>query len=441
MLGYYLVLAVRSLKRSIGLTLLVIAAIAVGISASMTVVTIYRGLAADPIPDKSEQLFAPQIDSWGPVRLTSPGFSDGLEDELSYTDATALLKSPIPHRQAVMYTAYQTLTPQDPHRHPFLVSTRATSGDFFTMFEVPLRYGAAWTRAEDAGKAQVALISRDLNDLLFEGKNSVGATLRINDRDYRVAGVLDRWDPQPIYYDLSQGPYETSAQIYIPFTQAIDEHLKSTGNDYCNSKKPASAWEAYLRSDCVWLQMWVELPTAADVSAYRKWLAAYASEQQRLGRFHWAAQTKLRTVGQWLDYHRAVPEEVRMLLLVAFGFLIVCLLNAMGLMLAKAVGGVRDLALRRALGARRISVLAQCLAEMAMAGLIGGVLGLLLTYLSLLGMRQMLGEYGTRIRALHLDFTDLALTVLLAVVATMLAGLYPTLRAMRAPPAPQLKAL
>jgi putative ABC transport system permease protein len=340
-----------------------------------------------------------------------------------------------------MYTAWQTLTPQDPHRHPLMVKGRATYRDFFAMFEVPLRYGAAWTKAEDAGKAQVALISRDLNDRLFDGRNSVGATVRLDDRDYRVAGVLDRWDPQPSFYDLPEGPYESPVDVYIPFTQAIDEQLRSTANSYCNTKDVAPGWQAKLESECIWLQMWVELPAAADVSAYRRWLAAYASEQQRTGRFHWAARTQLRNVTQWLDYHHVVFDDVRLLLLVAFGFLIVCLLNATGLLLAKTVGGVRDITLRRALGARRASVLAQCLVEMAMVGFIGGLLGLLLTHLSLLGLQQMMADYGARLRLLRLDPVDLALTIALAISATMLAGLYPTLRAVRMAPAPQLKAL
>lgn len=441
MLGYYLVLAVRSLKRNIGLTILVIAAVAVGVSASMTIVTIYRGMAADPIPDKSGQLFAPQLDSWGPKnRHSRGGLSDGLQDLLSYTDAVNLLKSPIPRRQAVMYTSGQTVTPQDPHRHSFVVSTRATSGDFFAMFEVPLLYGSAWTQSEDAQKAQVALISRDLNDRMFDGRNSVGATIRLNDRDYRVAGVLDRWDPQPRFYDVGEGPFVAPEEVYIPFTQAIEVQLEDSGNGFCNNKD-LTGWDAYLASDCIWLSMWVELPSASDASAYRKWLAGYAAEQQRLGRFQWASRTALRNVPEWLDYHHVVLQEVQLLLLVALGFLMVCLLNATGLLLAKTVGGVRDLALRRALGARRTSVLGQCLVEMAVVGFIGGLLGLLLTHLSLWGLIQMMGEVGARLRLLRLDPADLALTVLLAVSATLLAGLYPTLRAVRMPPAPQLKAL
>jgi len=66
MFAYYIRLAVRSLKRNVVLTSLMIAAIAVGIGASMTTLTVFRAMSGDPIPRKASQLFVPQIDNWGP---------------------------------------------------------------------------------------------------------------------------------------------------------------------------------------------------------------------------------------------------------------------------------------------------------------------------------------------------------------------------------------
>ena len=66
MFDYYFGLALRSLKRNIVLTALMIAAVGVGIGASMTTLTVFRAMDNDPIPQKSRQLFAVQIDNWGP---------------------------------------------------------------------------------------------------------------------------------------------------------------------------------------------------------------------------------------------------------------------------------------------------------------------------------------------------------------------------------------
>ena len=66
MSAYYFQLAVRSLRANVALTVLIIAAVAVGIGATMTVFTVLLAMSGDPIPAKSSQLFAPQIDVWGP---------------------------------------------------------------------------------------------------------------------------------------------------------------------------------------------------------------------------------------------------------------------------------------------------------------------------------------------------------------------------------------
>ena len=58
MFNYYFGLALRSLKRNVVLTALMIAAIGVGIGASMTTLTVFRAMGSDPIPQKSRQLFA-----------------------------------------------------------------------------------------------------------------------------------------------------------------------------------------------------------------------------------------------------------------------------------------------------------------------------------------------------------------------------------------------
>ncbi|MBV8762010.1 MAG: hypothetical protein JO257_32250, partial [Deltaproteobacteria bacterium] len=62
MIGYYLGLAARSLRRNVVLTVLMIVAIAFGVGASMTTLTVLHVLSADPIPQKSDRLFYVQLD-------------------------------------------------------------------------------------------------------------------------------------------------------------------------------------------------------------------------------------------------------------------------------------------------------------------------------------------------------------------------------------------
>jgi putative ABC transport system permease protein len=439
MFAYYLKLALRSLRRNVVLTVLMIAAIGVGIGASMTTVTIFRAMDADPVPEKSGQLFAPQIDNFGPTnQKVVTGDEEHLQDQLTYTDAVNLMNARAATRQTAMYVTGLPLTPPNRNLLPFQATTRATYTDFFQMFQVPFLYGAPWSASDDADRASVAVITRDLNDRLFGGANSVGRTLNLDNREYRVVGVLDRWQPLPKFYDLTTSKYGESEQLYIPFSRAIDGHLESWESSNCAGDTGEPGWDGYVRSECVWIQFWVELPTATDVARYRAFLNNYAADQQRSGRFNWLPRTRLRDVREWLAHWHAVSDEVRILVLVAFSFLFVCLLNAMGLMLAKIMNRAGDIGVRRALGASRGTIFGQCLMEAGVVGLAGGLVGLALTALGLAGVRLIVSPSTARLT--HLSLTDIAIALSLAVCATTLAGLYPTWRAARVQPAWQLKA-
>jgi putative ABC transport system permease protein len=436
MFGYYFNLALRSLKRNVVLTVLMIAAIAVGIGACMTALTVFRAMSGNPIPQKSSRLFAPQIDNWGPDKH-SGGAPDHLESQLSYIDAMELMKARAAKRQSAMYASLRLLRPADPRQKPSKVFVRAASTDFFPMFDVPFKYGGPWSALDDEARAAVVVIAKDTNDRLFGGANSVGKTIRLDDQPYTIAGVLDDWRVLPRFYDLTLRPFADGDTIFLPFSRAIDKHMVNIGSTQCNDDADPG-WEGRLKSDCVWLQFWVELPTATEVRNYRAFLNNYAAEQQRVGRFHWPPHTQLRDVMQWLQYMKIVPNEVRILILASFGFLLVCLMNAAGLMLAKIMGRTGDIGVRRALGASRGAVFAQCLIETGVVGLAGGILGLLLTALGLWGARSLLTEEFVALA--HLDWVGTGIAVLLAVSATVLAGLYPTWRAAHVQPAWQLKA-
>ena len=439
MFNYYLGLALRSLKRNVVLTVLMIAAVGVGIGASMTTLTVFRAMDADPIPQKSRQLFAVQIDNWGPQKNLGLGFGDSenLQPQLGYIDAMALMNAHQGGRRSAMYVTGLALIPKNVDLKPSQVVGRAAYSDFFGMFDTPFLFGGGWSQADDRNHADVVVISRELNDQVFAGANSVGQTLNLDNREYRVTGVLNNWDPTPKYYDLNNNAYGKSAAVYLPLTRAIDAQMSSWGNYNCAGDTGPPGWEGHLRSECVWLQFWVELPTPQDVDHYRAYLNNYAADQRAAGRFTWAPHTKLRDVREWLVYQKAVTEEARILVLVSFSFLLVCLLNAMGLMLAKIMGRAADIGVRRALGANRTAIFSQCLIEAGVIGVAGGILGLALTALGLLGLRALLSESVARLT--HMSWSDIAISVALSVLATMLAGLYPTWRAAQVQPAWQLK--
>ncbi|MGH7121585.1 MAG: ABC transporter permease [Acetobacteraceae bacterium] len=443
MFGYYLHLALRSLRRNVVLTLLMIAAIAVGIGASMTTLTVFRAMSADPIPEKSDQLFTPQIDNYGPAITNGPLktylTSDQLPLALTYTDAMALMQAHAAERQAPMYGSTIAVIPSSSAQLPFQVQMLATGTDFFPMFDVPFEYGAPWSAADDEGRAPDVVLSRTLNDRLFGGSNSVGRQVSLNGRAYSVTGVIRDWELTPRFYGLFSGIFGNPEQLYMPFNTAIAQQLTPSG-DQCLSKTTATGKNALLHSECVWISFWAELPTAEAASNYRAFLTRYAAEQRRIGRFNWPPRVALRNVRQWLAYIQIVSNDVHVLVLVSFAFLLVCLLNSVGLMLAKFMARSSQVCIRRALGADAGAIVSQCLVEAAVVGLVGGLVGIGLAVLGLtIAQGLFAGPAAGSLRLTQLEAGDVVIALALAVGATLLAGLYPTWRATRIAPAWQLK--
>jgi putative ABC transport system permease protein len=442
MFGYYFVLALRSMRQNVALTALIIVAVGVGIGASMTTLSIFRAMSGDPIPQKSRQLFAPQIDNYGPAKAASLP-ADHLPRRLSYTDAMALMRAHAAERQAAMYSTSMALAPPNSAGLPFSVTARATYTDFFAMFDVPFQYGARWSAADDAARAPVVVLSRQLNDKLFGGTDSVGRTVSFNDVEYRITGVIRDWSPVPRFYDLGGGAaFGESEQVFLPFTTAIAQQLPIIGGLQCPTRGSEGGMDAILHSECVWAQVWVELPSPAAARAYRAFLARYADEQLQIGRFNWTPRIALRNVRQWLAYYDVVSSDVSVLVLVSFAFLLVCMLNGVGLMLAKFMARSAQVCIRRALGADRRAIITQCLVEVGMIGLLGGVMGIGLSLLGLLVARGLfvsgpISPVAASLTQLHGG--DVAIAVVLSIGSTLLAGLYPTWRAMRLQPAWQLK--
>jgi putative ABC transport system permease protein len=133
-----------------------------------------------------------------------------------------------------------------------------------------------------------------------------------------------------------------------------------------------------------------------------------------------------------------VPSEVRVATLVAFGFLAVCLLNSVGLILAKFSSSAGECSVRRALGASKFNIFGQCLTETAVVGAVGGLLGLALTALGLQIERNIIADNAGTLTSLDSGMVIITLTV--AVLATVSSGLYPAWRASNVQPARQLRA-
>jgi len=440
-LAYYLDLALRSLRRNPVLTALMVLAIAIGIGASMTTLTVFHVLSGDPVPGRSGSLFYAQVDAW-PDASTPEGEPVDVIDHRSAMDLWTAARA---DRQTLVNDSPVKVYPPDAAQPPLMTTMLSTTADFFPMFDVPFRHGGGWQASDDEQRARVAVISSDLNDRLFDGANSIGRSLRVRDTTLRIIGVLDDWRPSPQFYTVAGGSfsdgdtsyfYREPQDVFTPFSTGVEVNDGHFQQFTCWGVPETPG--RLVDSPCVWIGLWVQLDSPAKVADYRRFLAGYAAEQKALGRIGSAGNTRLRTLMEWLDYNRAVPGDVRLQAWLALSFLVICLFNTVGLLLAKFLRRSGEIGVRRALGASRGAVFAQCLVEAGVIGLLGGVGGWLLTMLGLWLVRRQSTDYADLAQLDPLMFLS---TFALAIVASLLAGVLPAWRASRIAPGLQLKTL
>ncbi|MDT9001813.1 ABC transporter permease [Paucibacter sp. APW11] len=434
MFGYYLELALRSFRSNKAVTALMVLAIGLGIGASMTTLTVYHVLSADPLPGRGERVFNVQLDV-GPLASQRAGGEP--EQQLTRFDAEALLREGRARHQAMMAGGGIVAEIDGPAaQKPRRVDARYSSADFFAMFGAPFAQGRGWTAEDDAQHARVAVISSQLAEQLYGSANPLGRSLRLQDSEFRVIGVLGAWRPVPHFYDVFFGEYVEPEDVYLPLSTAHELVLPRSGSMNCWARDRLNDPRA-LNAACSWIQYWVELDSAAEAPAFLAYLNEYSARQQAAGRFERAPNARLRNVQDWLRYKQVLPGDVRLQLWLALGFLLVCLLNTVGLLLSRCLRAAPQIGLRRALGASRAAIFSQFLVEAGLLGLFGGLLGLALAWLGLMGVRQSPSDYA---RLAALDLPMLLATLAVAVIASLLAGVLPAWRAAGVPPALHLKA-
>ncbi|ULU25669.1 ABC transporter permease [Dyella terrae] len=431
MLGYYAATAIGSLRRSKALAILMVLVIGLGIGASMTMITIFHVLSGDPLPGRSGQLYAPVIDPRPLARdRTESPEPDG---NFTWPDAMNLLRANRADRQAAMAGGAVPVRPMQSGELPFYETGRYVTTDFFAMFQVPFTAGSGWSKEDDEARARVVVLSSELNHKLFGNTSGIGRTVRLKNTDFRVIGVVDHWNPQPQFYAQINGRvFGKADQFFLPLQTAQALELDFNGRFSCWD----SGGDARTSDHCVWLQFWAQLDSASKAQAYRDFLHSYWRDQQAHGRMPRPANAQLYGLMDWLAHEHAIPDDLRLQLSLSLGFLAVCMLNVVGLLLATFLRRSGEISVRRALGARRWDIFLQLGVESCVIGMAGGLLGLGIACLGLWSVRQRPDGYA---QLAQMDVRMLLATFLLALVASVIAGLLPAWRACRIPPALQLK--
>jgi len=257
--------------------------------------------------------------------------------------------------------------------------------------------------------------------------------------------------PQPKYYDPNNSGFDIPEDVFIPFGWMKARRLGSYGNTQCVSKDAkVEGFDTLLTQDCVWLQFWVEFRERSDRDRYQAFVDNYTNEARLHGRFLRPNNNRIVDVPTWLRMWDVVGDDSRLQLALGFVFLGVCVLNTLGLMLAKFLSAAPISGLRRALGATRADVIRQHLIEVIVVGLLGGAAGLAVT-LGGLGVLKVLLFSAMLARSdnpdtvalvqslVHMDISVILLAIAISLLTGALAGLYPAYRIGRLAPATFLK--
>jgi predicted permease len=391
--------AFRMLGKNVVLTLVIVVSLALGIGANSAIFSVVDALLIRPLP-------FPQPDRLANIWLHSPAigiFQDwpspgqyiDLQNENHSFEKTALAQS-----------RTFTLTGRE---QPERVDVLRTQSSLLTMFGAKAMLGRIFLPEEDTpGKPPTAVLSNGVWQRLFNSDpNIVGKSITLDGKPYSVVGVLQRNFMLNAEVMPSEGPMD-KLDIFLPLPLGPDATQNRRDENY---------------NIVVHLKPGVSMKQAqADIDI----IASRIREKDKRG-----SSFGMHIVG----LQEQIVGDVRRALLVLLGSVALVLLiacaNVANLLLARAAGREKEIAVRTALGAGWQRLARQLLTESVLLGFLGGIAGLLVARASLSIVRTMNPGNIPRLEDIGINGSVLAFTFGLSLATGILFGLAPVWRAIK----------
>jgi putative ABC transport system permease protein len=400
--------AFRTLRRSPALTLVIVASLAIGIGANTAIFSVVNALLLKPLPYPApERLAVLWLRSPGiniPQDWPSPGQYIDVQNENRSFEEMSISQG----------RAGTLLGQSDALR----VEGLATSSSLFHLLGAKALYGRLLRPEEDApGQPPVVVLSHAFWTRTFGADPAViGRTIQLNGfgagagdakNEFQVVGVAS---PDFLMNDEIMPTVSSIQQmdVFVPLPFGADA-VKRRGDENYN--------------------LMARLKPGVTMAQARDDVAAIA------GRIRDKDKRDRTFTIDTVPLVESVVGSVRRAVLVLLGSVALVLLiacaNVANLLLTRASGRQKEIAVRTALGARWTRLAAQLLTESLLLGLLGGVAGLGVAFLALRVVRAINPGNIPRIDAIGLDGTVLAFTFGVSIVTGVLFGLAPALRAAR----------
>ena len=386
----------RTLIKSPGFFAVAVATIALGIAANTAIFSVVNGVLLRPLPFRDEA----RVVKVSAVTREEAESNHSAGEFLDLRRNNRSLAAIAGFREDVVAAAASPGEPQQ-------FEAAWVTTEFFDVLGTPPVLGRPFSKTDNSAGQKLAVLGYAAWQRLLAGDpHAAGRTLRINGEPYTIAAVMPdgfAWPMGAMLWLLSPLPVPPSPiELKDPLTNRDVQYFQAIG---------------LLQPGVTLAQAQQDL-RAAD-AASRPPNEASSGQTVRI------TQIRENLVGGVRDALLVIQAAVGLVLLIACA-------NVSSLLIARATGRRRELAIRAALGAGRMQLIRQLLGESVVLGLTGGVVGLLLSSWLVVLLVRFLPSGLPRADSIRLDTTVMLVTLLASLVTGMLFGILPALQASRA---------